>query len=331
MPEGDSIHHTAAVMRIALVDKKMVRFDAPHLIGVVPKAGRTIVRVESESKHLEIEWDDGIILHTHLRKSGFWDLYRKDDIWQRPHREMRALIDTAAWTAVCFNAPTVETYREPGISRHPWFGRLGPDLGNVDADLDRCVELLLSYDDRRAPIGEVLLDQRVFGGVGNVYRSEVLWACEVHPFAPVGELGEVLARRIVNVAARLVRANLDPGRAGRCPGCPRRARRLRAHRSGLFPLRRDRARPPARHPRPDPVLVSGLPDPAGAGVPIGAGLADRPTSRRQGVPRRRHALAQRRLNDNRWVFRGPFRPLNTHRSVGVTPWRSPRGRPCAMP
>ncbi|MDF2732173.1 MAG: nei [Desertimonas sp.] len=220
MPEGDSIHHTAAAMRIALVDKKMVRFDAPHLIGVVPKAGRTIVRIESESKHLEIEWDDGIILHTHLRKSGFWDLYRKDDIWQRPHREMRALIDTSAWTAVCFNAPTVETYREPGISRHPWFGRLGPDLGSVDADLDRCVELLLSYDDRRAPISEVLLDQRVFCGVGNLYRSEVLWACEVHPFAAIGDLGEALARRIVHVAARLVRANLVAEEQVALPGVP---------------------------------------------------------------------------------------------------------------
>ena len=114
MPEGESIHHTAAAMRIALVDKKMVRFDAPQLIGVVPKAGRTIVRVESAGKDLEIEWDDGIILHAHLRRAGFWDLYRKDDIWQRPHREMRALIETAAWTAVCFNAPTVETYPGAG-------------------------------------------------------------------------------------------------------------------------------------------------------------------------------------------------------------------------
>jgi endonuclease VIII len=220
VPEGDSIHRTAAALRIALVDKKMVRFDAPHLIGVVPKAGRTIVRVESGGKHLEIEWDDGIILHTLLRKSGFWDLYRKDDIWQRPHREMRALIETAAWVAVCFNAPTVETIREPGISRHPWFGRLGPDLCSVDADLDRCVELLLSYDDRRVPICDVLLDQRVFGGVGNVYRSEVLWACELHPFAPVGDIGEALARRIVNVAARLLRANLSHAEQVALPGVP---------------------------------------------------------------------------------------------------------------
>lgn len=220
MPEGDSIHHTAAALRIALVNKKMVRFDAPQLIGVVPKAGRTIVRVESAGKDLEIEWDDGIILHAHLRRAGFWDLYRKDDIWQRPHREMRAVIETAAWVAVCFNAPTVETYREPGISRHPWFGRPGPDLCSVDADLDRCVELLLSYDDRRASISEVLLDQRVFCGLGNVYRSEVLWACELHPFAPIGEVSEALARRIVNVAARLLRVNLTHAEQVALPGVP---------------------------------------------------------------------------------------------------------------
>jgi endonuclease-8 len=220
VPEGDSIHHTAAAFRIALVDKKMVRFDAPLLIGVVPNAGRTIVRVESVGKDLEIEWDDGIILHAHLRRAGFWDLYRKDDIWQRPHREMRAVIETAAWVAVCFNAATVETYRQPGISRHPWFGRLGPDLCSIDADLDRCVELLLTYDDRRTPIGEVLLDQRVFCGLGNVYRSEVLWACELHPFAPVGEIGEALARRVVNVAARLLRANLANAEQVALPGVP---------------------------------------------------------------------------------------------------------------
>lgn len=220
MPEGDTIHRTASTLRTALVDRKMVRFDAPRLIGVVPKAGRTIVRVESHGKHIEIEWDDGVILHTHMRMSGSWHVYRKGEIWQRPHREMRAVIETEAWAAVCFNAPTVETYREPGLSRHPWFGRLGPDLCRVDADLDRCIELLLTYDDPRATIGEVLLDQRVFCGVGNVYRCEVLWACELSPFAPVGEIAEPLATRLVNVAARLLRANLTHAERVSLPGVP---------------------------------------------------------------------------------------------------------------
>src|SRR5262245_45330490 len=97
MPEGDTIHRAAAALRTALVDKKMLRFEAPRLVGVVPRAGRTIERVESHGKHLEIEWDDGIILHTHMRMSGSWHVYRRDDSWQRPHREMRALIEVDDW------------------------------------------------------------------------------------------------------------------------------------------------------------------------------------------------------------------------------------------
>jgi len=220
VPEGDTIHRTAAALRIALVDHKMVRFDAPRLVGVVPRAGRIVERVEAHGKHLEIEWDDGIVLHTHLRMSGSWHLYRSGEPWRRPHREMRAVLENESWTAVCFNAPVVETYRSPSLVRHPGLGRLGPDLCRVDADLDRCAELLLAYEDQGASIAEVLLDQRVFCGVGNVYRSEVLWACELSPYAKVRDIGEPLALRLVNVAARLLRANLQGGPRIVVPGVP---------------------------------------------------------------------------------------------------------------
>ena len=122
---------------------------------------------------------------------------------------MRALIEVPGWEAVCFNAPVVETYRLPDATRHPGLGGLGPDLCRVDADLGRCVELLLAYDDPQASLAEVLLDQRVFCGVGNVYRCEVLWAGELSPFAHVVDLPESDAVRLVNVAAKLVRANLQ--------------------------------------------------------------------------------------------------------------------------
>lgn len=220
MPEGDTIHRTAAALRSALVDKQMVRFDAPRLVGVTPRAGRYVVRVQAKAKHVEIEWDDGVVLHTNLRLSGSWHLYRQGQSWHRPHREVRAVIETATWVAVCFSAPLVETFRVPNLSRHPGLGRLGPDLARVDADLDRAAELLLSYDDPRAAISEVLLDQRVLCGLGNVYRCEVLWACELSPQAPVGEVAEALARRIVNVAARLLRANLAPNKRVAMPGVP---------------------------------------------------------------------------------------------------------------
>ena len=218
MADADSIHRAAAALRTSLVDRKMVRFEAPKLIGVTPRAGRTIESVESHGKHVEIVWDDALVLHTHLRMSGSWHLYHRGDPWVRPHQEMRVLVEVAGWQAVCFNAPLVETFRMPDASRHPGLGGVGPDLCRADADLGRCVELLLAYDDPRATLAAVLLDQRVFCGVGNVYRCEVLWAGRLSPFATVGELPEIDAVRLVNVAAKLLRANLDRSEHITVPG-----------------------------------------------------------------------------------------------------------------
>ena len=70
------------------------------------------------------------------------------------------------------------------------------------------VNLLLTYPDPSARLGEVLLDQRVMCGVGNVYRCEVLWATELSPYAKVGSISEHEAIRLVNAAATMLRANL---------------------------------------------------------------------------------------------------------------------------
>ena len=208
MPEGDTIHRSASAMRTALAGRPMLRFDAPRLIGPVPQAGRVVESVESHGKHLEIEWDDGLVLDTHMRMTGSWHLYRRGDNWRRPYSQMRAAIEVDEWVAVCFNAPNVETYRKADKRRHPGMGRLGPDLCKTDTDLSVVVNLLLTYPDPTARIAEVLLDQRVMCGVGNVYRCEVLWATELSPYAPVGALSERDAIRIVNTAARMLRSNL---------------------------------------------------------------------------------------------------------------------------
>jgi len=218
MPEGDTIHRTAAALRTALVGKPMTRFDAPRLIGPGPQAGRIVERVESHGKHLEIVFDDGLILHTHMRMSGSWHLYHAGDSWRRPYNQMRASIEVDGWVAVCFNAPTVETYRQPDRRRHPGMGRLGPDLCQPDTDLGAVVNLLLGFPDAQARVAEVILDQRVMCGVGNVYRAEVLWAIELSPFARVGTLTEHDAIRLVNTAATMLRSNLASARRVTAPG-----------------------------------------------------------------------------------------------------------------
>jgi endonuclease-8 len=208
-------------MRTALGGKAMTRFDSPRLVGPVPQAGRTIEKVESHGKHLEIEWDNGMVLHTHLRMSGSWHLYRHGENWRRPYDQMRASIENADWVAVCFNAPLVETFRRPDKRRHPGMGRLGPDLCRPDADLGLAVNLLLSFPEADERVGEVMLDQRVMFGVGNVNRCEVLWSTAISPFARVGDLTESDAVRLVNTTASQLRANIEqshPAVANDAPG-----------------------------------------------------------------------------------------------------------------
>jgi endonuclease-8 len=122
---------------------------------------------------------------------------------------MRVVIEVPGWQAVCFSAPVVETYRAGALTRHPVAGSLGPDLCKEDADLADCVARMARYCDRERTAAEALLDQRVACGVGNVYKSEVLWACELDPFTPVGALDTDQRTRLIEVAARLLRANLD--------------------------------------------------------------------------------------------------------------------------
>jgi endonuclease VIII len=213
VPEGDTIHRTAAALRAALLGKSMTAFEAPRLTGLHPTPGSVIERVDSRGKHLEIGWDDGIILHTHMRMSGSWHLYRPGERWRKGHSAMRVVIEVPGFQAVCFSAPVVETYRARTFSRHPGLGSLGPDLMREDADIGECVTRMGQFCERDETVADALLDQRVACGVGNVYKSETLWMCELHPFTPVGALDDDQRRRLIETAARLLRANADgPGR-----------------------------------------------------------------------------------------------------------------------
>lgn len=215
-------------MRSAFCDRSMVRFEAPHLVGVAPTAGRVIQRVEGRGRHLEIEWDDGVVLHTNLRRHGTWHLHQPGQHWQGRHDDLSVLIEAGGWVAVCFRAAVVETFRHPNIHRHPGLGRIGPDLARPSADLERCVEALAAIDDPRRRLHDVLLDERYFRGLGGVLRNELLWVAGLSPFAHVGELERDDLARLVQAAARLVRHQLGTvecrravyAQSGRpCPRC----------------------------------------------------------------------------------------------------------------
>ncbi len=211
MPEGDTIHRTAARLRPALIGHRLEKFEAPRLVGLRPRVGSVIEAVEATGKHLEITFDDGIVLHTHMRMSGSWHLYRLGETWRKRLQSARVVLQVDGWLAVCFNAPLVEVFRVEDRRRHPGLGSLGPDLCRRGVDLEACVRRMPQYCDGHDEIGDVLLDQRICCGVGNVYKSEVLWACRIDPRSQLRALAPRACLVVVQTAADLLQANLGGG------------------------------------------------------------------------------------------------------------------------
>lgn len=210
MPEGDTIHRTARTLHAALAGRTLVRFEAPRL-RFRPFPAETVVEaVEARGKHCLVRFDDGRVLHTHMRMTGSWHLYRPGERWRKRAGGARAVVEVASagdrdgWVAVCFAAPVVELVDE---ASGPVAGHIGPDLCRVDADLDEAARRL-GLLPAATELGDALLEQRVAAGVGNVYKSEACFAAGLDPFTPVGELDEGCRRRVVTAAARQLRANL---------------------------------------------------------------------------------------------------------------------------
>ena len=53
------------------------------------------------------------------------------------------------------------------------------------------------------------MDQQALAGIGNVFKSEVLFLCATDPFARVADLDDATLDRLVVTAARQLRRNLD--------------------------------------------------------------------------------------------------------------------------
>ncbi|MEM7339526.1 MAG: DNA-formamidopyrimidine glycosylase family protein [Actinomycetota bacterium] len=223
MPEGDTIHRSANRLAAAITGEAVQRVATPRRAGAVPRRGATVERVWAEGKYLMISFDDGLVLETHMKMNGSWHLYRPGERWRRSARAVVARIDTEPWVAVCFSAPHVEVRRgdRPARGVRGGGGRLraelGPDLTVADPNIDAALARLAGADQGRT-MADVLLDQRLFCGVGNVFKSEVLAACGIHPDRALGTVDGADRRRLLTTANTQLMANVGGGPRTTVPG-----------------------------------------------------------------------------------------------------------------
>lgn len=218
MPEGDTIFRAARSLHRVLAGHVVTRFDTAyaHLDRVnvdTPIAGRTIAKCESAGKHLLIVFSGDLILRTHMRMNGSWHLYRHGEKWWRGPRAMRVRIDTTDWVAVAFNVPVAEFVTPRQLETRDPVAQLGPDLLGSTFDRDEAVRRIMASGAR--PIAMTLLDQRIVAGIGNVYKSEVLFMSGVHPEVPSSAIPRPVLEQMMDLARALLRDNLIDGTSPR--------------------------------------------------------------------------------------------------------------------
>ncbi len=218
MPEGDTILRTAQTMDRWLAGRVITR--AQSAVPRVPAdvlVGRTVLAVEARAKHLLVRFGPGdgsgllggeLTLRSHQRMGGSWYVTTNDTPWRRPAWQAQLVLEAGERLAICFKAPVVELFPTRETAVHPVLRGLGPDVlaGPIPAGTvwSRATSLL----EPDAPVGELLLDQRVVSGIGNIWRSESLFVCRVDPWARWPTVGTDALDRLAATAGELMGARV---------------------------------------------------------------------------------------------------------------------------
>jgi endonuclease-8 len=187
MPEGHTIHRIARdhgkllAGRVITVSSPQGRFeaDAERIDGAV------LERIMPHGKHLFYEWSTGEVGHVHLGLFGKFRVRRTAES-PEPIGQVRMRLQTepdgerGEYVTVDLAGPTACTIDPPSVRREI-LARLGPDPirpgSRPDAMIDR-----IQRSSRG--IGDLLMDQSVVAGIGNVYRAEALFVAGMHPLRP---------------------------------------------------------------------------------------------------------------------------------------------------
>ena len=206
MPEGDTIHHAANRIRPVLAGRVPDEILTPqprHSRDRWPErlAGLRVRSVDALGKHLFLRFEGSLTLHSHLRMTGAWSVYRAGQRWRRSRRRAWLVLRSGEHEVVQFDGPVLELMTESRTRFDQRIAGLGPDVLGEDFDTTRFLRRL-RHDDPSRPIGDALLDQRTLAGIGNLWKAEACFAAAVDPWRETGRVSDAEVMTIVQHARR---------------------------------------------------------------------------------------------------------------------------------
>jgi endonuclease-8 len=178
VPEGDSLHRAAHRLQVLVGERVVAESPHPrgHATGVAAAVdGRVLESVRAVGKNLLLGFEGGIVVRSHLRMNGRW---RIGPAGRRRVGAPWLVLRGGDWEATQWNGPVLTLERRPL--------RTGPDL-LADATEPAAVVARLRRADGSRLLGDVLVDQRLVAGIGNMWLAELLWHARLSPWLPLAE------------------------------------------------------------------------------------------------------------------------------------------------
>ncbi|MCB1875600.1 MAG: Fpg/Nei family DNA glycosylase [Chromatiales bacterium] len=210
MPEGDTIHKLALVLARHLEGQLLTSAEVRDQPSIL-LAGHRVKRVRATGKHLFIDFDNAITLRSHLGMNGSWHGYAHGEAWKKPPRHAGIVLHTQERVLVCFHPKEVQIGPTKGLAERALTSHLGPDLLGDEFLPEHAVVRVRQLLEPATPILDALLDQRPACGIGNVYKSELLFLERLAPTTPVAVVNDERLAELYLHARQLLAKNLGIG------------------------------------------------------------------------------------------------------------------------
>ena len=190
---------------VEIADSRLTRPFDPVVVAAELQ-GERVERVDRRGKYLVVRFESGRVLLVHLRMTGSFYVAPPGSLPDDPHRRAVITLEDGSdvgyrdmrrfGTWLLLEPDETEPYLEARVGEEPLEQGFSAR------------ELVTKLSRRRAPVKAVLLDQRVFAGMGNIYADEALWRARIHPLRPANEIAPEELRRLARGARDALRMGI---------------------------------------------------------------------------------------------------------------------------
>jgi len=217
MPELPEVQTTVSGLQLIIkkqitsikVNTTKLRYLIPKKIDQIAK-NKEIIRIYRLGKYIIFELSNSISLIFHLGMTGRIRLLKKSDYRKLKHDHIIIYLNYNE--VIIFNDPRkfgfVDISKTSEFKQKKYISNLGLDPFQKELDENY---LLNKFDRSSIPIKQLLLNQKIVAGIGNIYANEILFDAKISPFLPGSQLDFHKVSKLIKSIRRILKKAISFG------------------------------------------------------------------------------------------------------------------------